>query len=60
VFRIDIKTCHCGGALKVIASMKDPAVINHSLAHPVSRVALSPLKLAPSSQAPPERLILLN
>ena len=32
VFKVDIKTCeHCGGAVKVIASIEDPAVINRSL-----------------------------
>jgi len=34
VFRIDIETCEtCGGKMKVIASIEDPAVIKRILAH---------------------------
>ena len=34
VFEIDILNCeHCGGAVKVIASIEDPAVIKQILAH---------------------------
>ena len=33
-FKIDIETCeHCGGAVKVIASIEDPAVIKQILEH---------------------------
>ena len=34
VFHIDIETCsECGGAVRIIASIEDPAVINKILAH---------------------------
>ena len=34
VFNIDIETCpKCGGTVKVIASIEDPAVIDKILAH---------------------------
>ena len=38
VFKIDIETCEtCGGTMKVIASIEDPAVIKRSW--PISRTA---------------------
>ena len=34
VFKIDIETCNqCGGAVKVIASIEDPTVIQQILEH---------------------------
>ena len=34
VFKIDIETCsHCGGTVKVIASIEDPAIIKQILDH---------------------------
>ena len=34
VFNIDIEVCeHCGGQVKVMASIEDPAVIGHILKH---------------------------
>ena len=34
VFRIDIETCeHCGGAVRIIASIEDPVVIEKILTH---------------------------
>jgi hypothetical protein len=34
VFRIDIQTCEqCGGAVKIIASIEDPVVMDKILAH---------------------------
>jgi hypothetical protein len=34
VFHIDIETCrHCGGAVKIIACIEDPAVIETILTH---------------------------
>ena len=34
VFRIDIEVCeHCGGAVRIIASIEDPAVIEKMLAY---------------------------
>ena len=40
VFRIDMETCeHCGGRVKVIASLEDAAVIGRILAHLENRAA---------------------
>ena len=34
VFNIDTEVCeHCGGQVKVVASIEDPAVIAHILKH---------------------------
>ena len=34
VFKIDVETCAtCGGTMKVIAAIEDPAVIKRILAH---------------------------
>ena len=46
MFKIDIETCdHCGGAVKVIASIEDPAVIKQILAHLERRAAPATLRL---------------
>jgi hypothetical protein len=51
VFHIDIETCSaCGGAVKIIASIEDPAVINQILAHLAEKAATTWL---PPSRAPP-------
>ena len=42
VFNIDIEVCeHCGGHVKVIASIEDPAVIEQILKHLKQKVANS-------------------
>ena len=42
MFKIDLATCaHCGGAVQVIASLEDPAVIKPILEHLERRAALS-------------------
>ena len=52
VFRIDIETCeHCGGAVKIIASIEDPAVIDKILSHLTRREALRTSPQA--ARAPP-------
>ena len=34
VFRFDVETCeHCGGAVRIVASIETPAVIEKILAH---------------------------
>ena len=58
VFGIDIEQCvHCGGRLKVIASIEEPALIERILAHRRERgeeeVSDSPLK----PRAPPQGLL---
>ena len=52
VFKIDILTCeHCGGAVKVIASIEDPAVIKKILDHLARRAEAA----TQSSDPSPER-----
>jgi len=54
VFAIDIQTCRrCGGQLKVIASIEDPGLVEHILAHlerPAEAAGLPPF----ASRAPPQ------
>src|SRR5690606_11976638 len=53
VFAIDIETCrHCGGRLRVIASIEEPATIERILAH-LGRDA-EPVDPAHPSRAPPQ------
>ena len=53
VFRIDIETCeHCGGAVRIIASIEDPAVIEKILTHIERRDAAAASPHAP--RAPPD------
>ena len=53
VFRIDIEVCeHCGGAVRIIASIEDPAVIEKILTHIERRDAASASPHAP--RAPPD------
>jgi hypothetical protein len=53
VFGIDIETCEqCGGKVKVIASIENPAVIGKILGHLASRVPPSePLRRHPASSS---------
>lgn len=52
VFRIDIETCeHCGGAVRVIACIEDPLVIEKILTHIERRVAASAMPRAPPAGA---------
>ena len=54
VFKIDILTCaDCGGALKVIASIEDPAVIKQILAHLERRAEPATPVFRPFARAPP-------
>ncbi len=55
IFGIDIKTCHaCGGAVKVIACIEDPAVIKPILAHREKEGSEENTSLLPESLAPPQ------
>ena len=57
VFKIDIETCaHCGGAVKVIASIEDPAVIKQILAHLDRRAEPATPAFRPFARAPPTAL----
>jgi hypothetical protein len=54
VFNIDIETCEaCGGQVKVIASIEDPAVIEHILKHLKQKAAAT--QTADSFTRPLER-----
>jgi len=58
VFRIDIETCErCGGRVKVIASIEDPAVIGRMLAH-LARPASPPVTVPRQARAPPLQAVL--
>jgi type I restriction enzyme R subunit len=57
VFNIDIGTCgECGGAVKVIARIEDPVVIEKILTHLQGKVISGPTHLLPESRAPPADL----
>jgi len=52
VFRIDIETCHrCGGRVRIIACVEDPAVIARILEHLDQRQP-STVTPTPRSRAP--------
>ena len=54
MFKIDIETCaHCGGAVKVLASIEDPAVIEPILAHLERRAEAAIPVFRPFARAPP-------
>ena len=53
-FDIDVETCRaCGGAIKVIACIEDPALIDKILAHLNEKVLSVQAPLLPKSRAPP-------
>jgi hypothetical protein len=55
VFNIDISTCEtCGGAVNVIASIEDPAVIKQILAHLQRKAESKEFNPLPESRAPPQ------
>ncbi len=55
VFNIDITTCEeCGGTVKVIASIEDPAVIKQILAHLERKAESKEFNPLPESRAPPQ------
>jgi hypothetical protein len=57
VFNIDIQTCSaCGGAVKVIACIQDPSVIDKILTHLQEKVVPGANDLLPQCQAPPAGL----
>jgi hypothetical protein len=54
VFQIDIDTCaRCGGAVRIIASIEDPAVIKHILDHLDRHGGQPPPAFTPPVRAPP-------
>jgi hypothetical protein len=55
VFKIDIDTCSkCGGSVKVIACIEDPAVIKKILLHLDKIACLQTIAHLPESRAPPQ------
>ncbi len=55
VFNIDIETCsECGGAVKVIACIEDPVVIDKILTHLDEKVASPGSGRLPQVRAPPQ------
>jgi hypothetical protein len=55
VFNIDIETCReCGGAVRIIACIEDPAVIQKILDYLDAKVALADIQKLPESRAPPQ------
>lgn len=57
VFNIGIETCQdCGGALKVIACIEDPVVIQKILDHLKTKGEISEPFPVPESRAPPGAL----
>jgi hypothetical protein len=56
VFNIDIATCRqCGGAVRIIACIEDPVVIQKILTHLANNATTMPTDLLPSVRAPPGR-----
>ena len=56
VFKIELLTCeHCGGAVKVIASIDDPSVIKKILAHLARRAEAATPVFKPFVRAPPQQ-----
>ena len=54
-FNIDIETCEqCGGAMKVIACIEDPVVIQKILNHLKEKVEYQDAFRLPESRGPPQ------
>lgn len=54
VFGIDINTCvHCGGAVRVVVSIEEPAAILAIIAHFGKHAALEQAHYRPAAHAPP-------
>jgi len=54
VFGIDVNVCvHCGGAVRILASIEEPAAIRAILAHFGKHDALEHAHYRPAARAPP-------
>jgi len=54
VFNIDVSTCgHCGGTLRIVASIEEPTAIRAILAHFEKHGALQEAHYRPAPRAPP-------
>jgi 23S rRNA U2552 (ribose-2'-O)-methylase RlmE/FtsJ len=58
VFKIDIETCsHCGGVVKIIAGIENPAVIEKILTHLNKQTAAAKPTPWRESRAPPQTVL---
>ena len=56
VFNIDIETCPaCGGAVRIIACIEDPEVIEKILTHLDAKGAITEASRRPPCRAPPQQ-----
>jgi len=56
VFGIDIETCPaCGGAVRIVACIEDPAVIEKILAHLDAKASEPEALMPPPFRAPPQQ-----
>ena len=56
VFGIDIELCPaCGGAVRIIARIEDPVVIEKILTHLDAQASAPPAAIRPPCRAPPQR-----
>ena len=54
VFGIDVTTCtHCGGSVRIVASIEEPTAIRAILAHFENHGALEQAHYRPAARAPP-------
>ena len=54
VFNIDVNTCiHCGGAVRIVACIEQPAAIRTILAHFAKLGALDDAHYRPGPRGPP-------
>jgi len=54
VFGIDVNACgHCGGTVRIVASIEEPTAIRAILAHFVKHGALEKAHYRPALRAPP-------
>ena len=54
VFGIDVNPCiHCGGAMRIVASVEEPAAIRAILDHCAKHGALEEAHYRPAPRAPP-------
>ncbi len=54
VFGIDVSTCfHCGGAVRIVASIEEPTAIRAILAHCEKHDALEEAHYRPAPRWPP-------
>ena len=54
VFGIDVETCvHCGGKVKIVASVEEPQAIHATLAHFEKHGVREQAHYRPAARAPP-------